>query len=394
MFTLGDATGWHNDHRSQLGKHGIAVAQWRYSRHNAFGNRFHTREVNPMAGIADVARTAGVSKSTASRALTGSGYVSEATRTRVRDAAAALGYVPTTSAVSLVTGRTQTIGVVVPTLDRWFFAQVLEGVQDALLERRYDLALYAASPESGVRREMIDHFLARKRFDGLIAVGIEPDAHELERLLSFGKPVVTVGGYAVGTNAVSIDDEAAARIGTDHLIGLGHRDIAFLGGDPDGRHTSFGDARRFDGYLSAMRGAGIEASARRITAEVSMPGGYAAAVELLGDRRIRPTALIAVCDEVAVGAIIAARRLGIRVPEGLSVVGIDDHAHAGMFSLTTLQQRPRQQGRAAVQLLMRQLDDPAAPISRLYETSALVVRNSTAPVDDDASAVIGVGSRA
>jgi DNA-binding LacI/PurR family transcriptional regulator len=344
-----------------------------------------------MAGIAEVASAAGVSKSTASRALTGAGYVSAATRQRVRDAAAALGYVPTTSAVSLVTGRTQTVGVVMPSLDRWFFAQVLEGIQDALLERRYDLALYGAPPESAARREMFEHFLARKRFDGLIAVGIEPNARELERLVAFGKPVVAVGGYDIGTNAVSIDDEAAARIATDHLIGLGHRDIVFLGGDPDGRRTSFGDGRRLGGYRAAMHDAGLEASARHVQSEVTMPGGYGAAVELLGDRRTRPTAIVGVCDEVAVGTIIAARRLGIRVPERLSVVGIDDHAYADMFSLTTLQQRPHQQGRAAVQLLMWQLDDPDAPTHRLYESSPLVVRNSTAPVDDESSAVIGVG---
>ncbi|MFK4837505.1 LacI family DNA-binding transcriptional regulator [Microbacterium sp. ZW T2_14] len=346
-----------------------------------------------MAGIADVARAAGVSKSTASRALTGSGYVSTATRARVRDAAAALGYVPTTSAVSLVTGRTQTVGVVMPSLDRWFFAQVLEGIQDALRERRYDLALYGAPPDSPARREMFEHILARKRFDGLIAVGIEPSARELERLVAFGRPVVAVGGYDVGTNAVSIDDQAAARIATDHLIGLGHRDIAFLGGDPDGHRTSFGDGRRQDGYRSAMRDAGLEASVRHVQSEATMPDGYRVAVELLGDRRTRPTAIVGVCDEVAVGAIIAARRLGLRVPERLSVIGIDDHAYAEMFSLTTLQQRPHQQGRAAVQLLMWQLDDPAAPTRRLYESSPLVVRNSTAALNDDASAIVGVGAR-
>ncbi|MCC2031180.1 LacI family DNA-binding transcriptional regulator [Microbacterium allomyrinae] len=345
-----------------------------------------------MAGIADVARAAGVSKSTASRALTGAGYVSPSTRTRVQDAAAALGYVATTSAVSLVTGRTQTVGVVMPSLDRWFFAQVLEGIQDALLDRRYDLALYGAPPESGARREMFGHFLARKRFDGLIAVGIEPNAHELERLVAFGKPVVSVGGYDIGTNAVSIDDEAAGRIATDHLLELGHRSIVFLGGDPDGRHTSFGDGRRHDGYRAAMRRAGLEASARHVHSEVTMPGGYGAAVELLSDRRTRPSAIVGVCDEVAIGAIIAARRLGIRVPERVSVVGIDDHAHADMFSLTTLQQRPRQQGRAAVQLLMWQLDDPDAPTHRIYEASPLVMRNSTAAIDAEASAIIGVTS--
>src|SRR6478736_2695270 len=177
-------------------------------------------EEDPMAGIADVARAAGVSKSTASRALTGGGYVSQSTRERVRDAAAALGYVPTISAVSLVTGRTQTVGVVMPSLDRWFFARVLEGIQDVLLEHRYDLALYGAPPESAARREMFERVLARKRFDGLIAIGIEPNARELERLVAFGKPVVSVGGYDVGTNAVSIDDEAAVRIAADHLLGL------------------------------------------------------------------------------------------------------------------------------------------------------------------------------
>lgn len=342
-----------------------------------------------MAGIADVARAAGVSKSTASRALTGAGYVSDATRTRVKDAAASLGYVPTTSAVSLVTGRTQTIGVVMPSLDRWFFAQVLEGIQDGLLEYGYDLVLYGAPPESAARREMFEHFLARKRFDGLIAVGIEPSARELERLIAFGKPVVSVGGYDEDTNAVSIDDEAAARIATEHLIGLGHRDIVFLGGDPDGRRTSFGDGRRLDGYLAAMKDAGLEASVRHVQSEVTLPGGYGAAAELLGDRRTRPTGLVGVCDEVAVGAIIAARRLGIRVPERLSVVGIDDHAYAEMFSLTTLQQRPHQQGRAAVQLLMWRLRDPEARTHRIYESSPLVIRNSTAAVDDAASAIVG-----
>lgn len=343
-----------------------------------------------MAGIADVARAAGVSKSTASRALTGAGYVSDETRSRVQDAAAALGYVATTSAVSLVTGRTQTVGVVMPTLDRWFFSHVLEGIQDALLERRYDLALYGAPPESRARREMFEHFLARKRFDGLIAVGIEPSAHELERLVAFGKPVVSVGGYDVGTNAVSIDDRAAGRIATEHLLGLGHRAIAFVGGDPDGRRTSFGDQQRFEGFLAAMHEAGAAASALHFPCEVTMPGGYSAAVDLLGDQRTRPTAIVGVCDEVAVGAIIAARRLGVRVPDGLSVVGIDDHAYAEMFSLTTLQQKPHQQGRAAVQLLMWQLDDPDAPTHRIYESSPLIVRSSTAAVDDEASAIVGV----
>lgn len=342
-----------------------------------------------MAGIADVAHAAGVSKATASRALSGTGYVSDATRARVRAAAKELGYVPTTSAVSLVTGRHRTVGVVVPALDRWFFAQVLSGVQEALLERGYDLALYGAPPESPARKEMFEHFLARRRFDGIVAVGIEPSTAELDLLHAFGKPVVSVGGSDTGTAAVSIDDHAAARIATEHLLSLGHRAIAFVGGDPDRQWMTFGDGRRLEGYRAAMRDAGHGDEVRHVRCEATMPGGYGAAVDLLGDRLHRPTAIVGVCDEVAVGTIIAARRLGIRVPERLSVIGIDDHEYAEMFALTTLQQRPHRQGRTAVELLLAEIEGTAAGPGRVSEPARLIMRNSTAALNDDASAIVG-----
>ena len=206
-----------------------------------------------MAGIADVARAAGVSKSTACRALTGSRLrLGRRRATRVRDAAAALGYVPTTSAVSLVTGRTQTVGVVMPSLDRWFFAQVLEGIQDALLERRYDLALYGAPPESAARREMFEHFLARKRFDGLIAVGHRaerPRARAAGRLRQARRERRRLRRSA--RTRSSIDDEAAARIATEHLIGLGHREIVVPRRRPRRAPHELRRRRRLDGYRAA-----------------------------------------------------------------------------------------------------------------------------------------------
>src|SRR6478736_8621411 len=159
------------------------------------------RSVN-MAGIADVARTAGVSKATASRALTGTGYVSHKTRDRVLDAAASLGYVPSTAAVSLATGKSKNIGVLMPYVSRWFFAEVLEGIQDALLRQGYDLTLYDARPGTDGRKRVFDDFLARKTFDGLIAVGLEPDDHELDRLVAIGRPVVSVVGEVGRTTSL------------------------------------------------------------------------------------------------------------------------------------------------------------------------------------------------
>lgn len=331
-----------------------------------------------MVGIAEVARRAGVSQATASRALTGRGSVSAATRERVEQVARELGYVASTNAASLVTGRTQNIGVVMPVVNRWFFSEVLEGVQDALLERHYDLTLYDARPGSAGRDRIFRFFLARKRFDGLIAAGLEPSDHELEKLVTFGKPVVSIGGYDVGTSAIVVDDFDVARRATEHLIALGHRRIAMVGGDADERRAPRVDRARLTGYLETMSAAGLSDHARHAPSAVSLPGGYAAAVDLLGDARTRPSAIVAACDEVAIGSMIAARRQGIQVPGDLSVIGIDDHEFAEMFSLTTFAQQPRRQGSAAAELLIAHIEQGEPAPTRVTHAVRLIVRSSTA----------------
>lgn len=337
-----------------------------------------------MAGIAEVAALAGVSKATASRALSGSGYVSEATRAKVTDAAEQLQYVPSTHAVGLATGRTKTIGVLMPLVSRWFFAEVLEGIQAALLERGMDLTLYQAPPGTPAREKILRELLVRKRIEGLIAVGLEPTDPEWERLTALQKPLVAIVGSSPRASIIAIDDDHAVRRATQHLIALGHRRIAFIGGD--GRADSPQvDRNRFAGYRDAMADAGLADSIAHIHSPVSLPGGYSAAVDAL-DARDRPTGLVAVCDEVAVGAIIAARRLGIQVPGELSVTGIDDHEYAEMFSLTTLEQRPRLQGAAAVDLLLDHIDDPGKAAVTVQMKARLIVRGSTQALGVSAAA--------
>lgn len=340
-----------------------------------------------MSGISEVARLAGVSKSTASRALTGSGYVSEETRRRVAEVAASVGYVPSTSAVSLATGRLQTVGVLIPTATRWFFAEVLGGIQSALLERGLDLTLYEAPPGTTDRRRILEEFLPRRRFDGLIAVGLEPAEGELDRLRRIGRPLVCVVGAPGATSVVAVDDVSAARRATEHLLALGHRSIVFLGGDSD-QHFAHVDQLRLRGYQEAMAAAGLADAVRHVRSSVTMPGGYAAAVDVLSEGGNRPTGLVAACDEVAIGAIIAARRLAIPVPGELSVVGIDDHEFADMFSLTTLRQVPREQGRAAVELLLRVLEEPDSAPAEVRLQARLIVRSSTAPADPAVSVAV------
>lgn len=340
-----------------------------------------------MSTIADVATRAGVSKATASRALSGRGYVSEQTRSRVTDAARALSYVAHSTAMSLATGRTQSVGVLMPHVSRWFFGEVLEGIQSALLERGLDLTLYDATPGSDTRRHVFEDFLARRRFDGVIAVGLEPAASELDALLALGKPVVSVIGTEGATSVVTLDDAHTTALATAHLVELGHRRIAFLGGTAATRWPHV-ESERYAGYASEMQRAGLGDEISRTPAELSMPAGYAAAVDMLSDASSRPTGIVAACDEVAIGAIIAARRLGILVPSSLSVVGIDDHVNAEMFALTTLRQVPREQGRAAVDLLIRHLDDPDAENVTLRIKPRMVVRGSTAEAPGHSSVAV------
>lgn len=327
-----------------------------------------------MSGIADVARRAGVSKATASRALTGNGYVAPETRERVQQAAHDLGYVASSSASSLVTGKTQTVALIVPRVGRWYFGQIIEGIERSLMRWGYDLTLYMAEPDSRDRDRLYRHFLARKRFDGVIAVALEPDDSDLERLVGFGKPTVCIGNELPGIVTLGIDNVAVGRMNTRHLLALGHRRIAFLGSTPDGDPPARDVNDREQGYIQAMLAADLEPDVR--AAALTITDGYAAATPLLADPESRPTAIVGACDEVTIGAIIAAQRLGIAIPSQLSVIGVDGHDYAEMFALTTVEQDPGTQGELAVETLMSMIDG-MTPSARTTVPARMVMRAST-----------------
>ena len=334
-----------------------------------------------MAGIEDVARRAGVSAATVSRALSGAGSVASATRERVLGAAEELGYVVSSSASALATGRMRNVGVVIPFLNRWFYGAVVEGAESALLAQGYDLTLYNLGGSVDERRSVFEHFLLRKRVDAVIAVSLELTADEVQRLHDLGKPMVGVGGPLPGVRTLSIDDIQVSRLATDHLIGLGHRRIAHIGGDPDIEMDFHLPTNRRIGYQEALAAAGIPIDPSLFQpGDFTMQAGYEAAKQLLGAPRDRPTAIFAASDEMAIGAILAARDLGLDVPRDVSVVGIDDHDLAGFFGLTTVAQYPMLQGRMAVDVLMTELH-PGRPEPESLNTPLpfdLVVRSSTA----------------
>jgi len=333
-----------------------------------------------VPGIHEVARRAGVSAATVSRALSGRGSVSPTTRERVVAAARELGYVVSSSASGLATGRTRNVGVVIPFLNRWFFSAVVEGAESALLERGYDLTLYNLGGSDEERRLVFEHFLLRKRVDAVIAVSLELTPAEVKRLIDLDKPLVGVGGPLPGVRTLSLDDIELGRLATEHLLALGHTDIAHIGGDALDMDFHLPTNRRH-GYEQAMQAAGLAPLDRHFhAADFTIPGGYRAAKQLLGNPSGRPTAIFAASDEMAIGAILAAKDLGMHVPGDVSIIGIDDHDLAEFFGLTTIAQFPDMQGRMAVDVLMEELHPGESEQDELnidlpYE---LVVRSSTA----------------
>lgn len=333
-----------------------------------------------MPGIKDVAERAGLSVATVSRALSGRGHVSAGSRDKARKAAAELGFIPSYHAAGLASGRNHNVGVVVPSVNRWFYSAVVEGISASLLDAGYDLTLYNVSEDDHRRHSVLNDFLLRKRVDAVIAISLELNDAEIQQLLAIHRPIVGIGGPLAGASTIRIDDAGAARAATNHLIQLGHIKIAHLTGDAAYDRNFQLTGTRQQGFEAAMTAAGLPVRAEWIAAaDFTIQGAYASARRLLGGPGQRPTAVFAASDEMAIGTILAARDFGLRVPDDLSVIGIDGHELGTVFGLTTVDQKPRDQGTLAVDVLLERLsgdrDDHGQHFS--FPTD-FIIRTSTA----------------
>lgn len=337
-----------------------------------------------MAGIKDVARMAGVSTATASRALTGSGPVAEATRTRVLAAAESLGYIAHASAASLASGRTRSIGLVVPTVDRWFFSAALEGAAQELMAHGLDLTLYDAGLSTERRSTIFTDLLRRGRLDGLITISFKLSPFELAGMRRMGRPVVALGGRVESHaqlpewfTALQVDHFRAASLATEHLTGLGHRDVAFLGRVPEDVEFQV-STERTRGFLQAMAAVGVQVPEEWMAeADFTTGGAFHTVRELLSRPGRRPTAILCISDEMAIGAYTAALSLGLSVPGDVSVMGIDGHPDGARLGISTVDQSPREQGRRAVRLIVEARKGNPAP-RQILQHLAVRPRASTA----------------
>lgn len=333
-----------------------------------------------MTSIKDVARDVDMSTATVSRALRGLPGVSEETRERVMEAARRLGYVASPSAAGLATGQTRTVAVIVPFVTQWFFAAVVQGAEEVLRERGYDLLLYNLAGDASARHRVFETNLLTKRVDAVLVLSLKPSRDEMARLTDLGRPVTVVGADLPGWSTVRIDDEEAASTATQHLVDLGHRRIAYMGGATEGVLDFTAPSARLAGYRRTLKNAGLPLDDDlESDGDFTVAGGLRAGHELLACAD-RPTAVFAASDEMAIGVLRAARELGLRVPEDVSVVGIDDHEMASYFDLTTVAQPVHEQGRvAATQVLAGLAGRDWAPEQVILPTQLVVRRTTAAP---------------
>lgn len=328
-----------------------------------------------QAGILDVAALAGVSPSTVSRALRGQPNVSAATRQRVLEAAASLAYEVSPAASHLASGRTSTVGLVVPYLARWFFATAVAGACDVLRGSGYDVLLQVLGGIEG-RDLFFTRMPLRRRVDAVILMTLPLDDDDVASLRRLACPVVTVGVRVPGMSSVGIDDAEATVTALRHLSHQGHRDLVMLTAT-DGDLGFPATRVRRRAFREALETAGSFATDRVVPACGFGIAGGAWAAEAVLARPDLPTALFCEYDELAIGALHTLRRAGVQVPQQVSVVGIDDHDMSEVVGLTTVAQPVAEQGAAAARLLLEELrGERSEPVDVVVPTR-LVMRAST-----------------
>jgi len=329
--------------------------------------------------IKDIAREAGVSHSTVSRALSGSHLITDETAERIRRVASKLGYLPSAAARTLKTNRSQALGVILRNVDDPFFGEILQGIEDVAQASGYSLFI-AASQRNPEREQGIVQAMAERQVDGVIICSTTFSGEQSGRLARLGVPIVVVNNQSAEEYRYSIyhDDVDGSRQVTHHLIELGHGKIAFLGNSIAGRTT----LDRLTGFQSAMNASGLTVPTEYI---YEVPGGgpdegFTAAGYFLG-LADPPTALVCYNDMLAIGMMSGLQKVGIRVPDEFSITGFDNIIFSAYTTppLTTFDQPKRTIGEQAARLVLGLLDDNEAPGPKIQTLRGrLLMRGSTA----------------
>ena len=330
--------------------------------------------INTPVTIADIAQIAGVSASTVSRVLSGANKVSEPKREAVLRAVTDLNYHPNMFARGLASGQSMTIGVLTQNFGSPFYDAIIQGIVQRLNQTGYFPIFADGQWQQEMEVEAIQAML-RRQIDGLIVLGGYLEAGALKQLAG-NIPIVLVARKLADfeENCVGIDNVEAAFLATQHLIELGHRQIAHICGPLD--HPDARDRR--DGYIRALEEAGIEPDLELIISGTFRRQSGLLAIEMLLSSRTSFTAIFAANDQMAYGTRLGLYRRGIRVPEDVSLVGFDDEPAAAFMipPLTTVRQPAVQLGLEAAKIVLARLKGEQVAVTPLK--AELIVRESTA----------------
>ena len=328
-----------------------------------------------MVTIKDVAREAGVSVATVSRALNGSASVTAQTRRRIAGVAARLRYVPHGAARSLVTRRTQTIGALLPDLFGEFFSELIRGID--LAARARGLQLLVSSSHGDAAEAATALRAMQGRVDGLLIMSPHVDASFLREHLSVALPAVLMNTPVADKRyaTLNIDNYGGAQAMTRHLLGCGYRDIAFICGPSD----NFDAAERLKGFREASA---KSARTRLLQGDFTEESGHRAGREIAAMRQ-RPQAVFAANDMMAIGCLLALKEAGLRVPEDIALAGFDDIPIARYVNppLTTVRVRIVDLGQGALEQLVARMETPDASPARTLACE-VVPRGSSGEIPD------------
>ncbi len=327
--------------------------------------------------IDDIAKIAGVSRSTVSRALNNDPEVSAETRERVLAIVKETNYQPSAAARGLAAGRTRVLGLVIPMAVTAFFSDpffplLIQGVSSTANARDHSVMLWIAEPE--FERRTVRQVLTNGLIDGVLMASQANDDPVVDALVNSELPLVLIGRHPSKQDVtyVDVDNEDSARQAVAHLLRLGKKRIATIAGP----ETLIAGQDRLNGYLLALRGRGIAPDPLLIAkGDFTEPGGYAAMSSLLPHS---PDAVFAASDVMALGALRALREAGRRVPQDVAVVGFDDIPFAARSepALTTVRQPVQRLGAVAAETLINLIREPEPRTQRIILPTELIIRES------------------
>jgi len=331
------------------------------------------RKRGQQVTIYDVAEKAGVSQATVTRYFENPDKLSPRTHSRVQRAANALDYVPNAAARSLSSGRTDLVALAVPDITSTFYTTIMYGVEEKAQERGYTLTVVNTDQSVEKERALIKALVSH-RIDGLILAPAPGEAHDLDVLRQHEVSVVQIDRKLPESqhDFVCGDSFEAGRLLTTHLLEQDFRDIAFVGG-PTGVSSL---EQRLDGYLQTMEEAGAET--RVYPGRYDQQSGEEVVDQLVATESL-PEAILAASNKVALGALVAARRHGLRIPDDVGLVCVDDIEAASLIDpfLTVAAQPAYEMGQIAMEMLIERIEGSTHPPRRVVLPVELLVRRSS-----------------